>query len=80
MESTHTASTNCLDGEQSNVLDMKKEKETEFLENPCDKVKYQVCFSGFVGPDNDVIMCDDERCLLPSHKQCLTPPDTQKNA
>ena len=42
-----------------------------------DKIKCAVCFSGEVGKDNDVLMCDGEHCFRAFHMKCVSPHVTQ---
>ena len=47
-------------------------------EDRMDKIKCAVCFSGEVGKDNDVLMCDGEHCFRAFHMKCVSPHVTQK--
>ena len=57
--------------------DIEDEGETDD-EDPTEKIKCSVCFSGQVQPDNDVVMCDGERCFRAFHMKCCDPIVTQK--
>jgi len=48
------------------------------VDDPTDKVKCMMCFSGHVEHGNDVIMCDGEHCFRAFHMHCLRPKVTQQ--
>jgi hypothetical protein len=54
------------------------ESDDDDEEDPTNKIKCTVCFSGKVQPDNDVIMCDGENCFRAFHMKCCNPVVTQR--
>jgi hypothetical protein len=47
-------------------------------DDPTNKIKCCMCFSGHVEEDNDVLMCDGEHCFRAFHMKCCAPHITQR--
>lgn len=47
-------------------------------EDPTNKIKCCMCFSGHVEDNNDVLMCDGEHCFRAFHMKCCAPHVTQR--
>jgi hypothetical protein len=59
--------------------DADEDDSEEDEEDPTEKIKCCICFSGHVGEvDNDVLMCDGQGCMRAFHMKCIVPHVTQK--